>query len=726
MDGPDDMVICVDMGGTTTRIGRCAGGRLLPGTVRFATPKPGRGGSVREAHLDRVAALVEDMRRGAAAGGPRDVGLAVGATVDTAGRVRNASMLWHEASTGFDLAAAVSARLPWARVHLANDIAAAAWRYRSLGRFGLITVSTGVAVKIFDDGLPFEHKLLLDPDGLGGEPGHVRVDPPGDYPAVGLPRCECGNVGDLCSYTSGPAAERLAGLLSRAWPDRWHDSKLSVRCQGEPARVTTRDLAAAANEGDEFATAVLRVSTHPLAGQMLQMSALLGLRRFVVMGGFARGVGAPWFAALRDNLGRLLPGGGWFTGWTAADLDRLVRPGVDADDSLLGMAAFVAARRTRHRELYKPVGVGTTTVRSRSRPRCGREQFVTRVAFAGVCGTDLQILRGERGCEPGVLGHECVAQVVDVGVGVPEVEVGDVIAINPNHPHDEHDKVGHNLPGVLRQFAVWDGHLAGRGQAVRLPDEGRAEWVLAEPLACAVRSARLATDRGRTGRTLVVGGGVSGLLHALLARRWGARQVLLANRGARRLRLAAARGLIAAEDCLAITPELPRVLAERSAGAGWDTVIVAVSGAGPSIVEGLWPALADGATVHLFGGFPAGSLVRGPDGRPIPVTPIRSGRPRSVALPDGRTCTLVGSRGASADDFREAVALCSGAPGLPLAALISHVISLDAAPAVLGELAATGRVAGDPALRVLVDLSLPGTSVRPVDGADLPRLGALP
>ncbi|MEJ3744881.1 ROK family protein [Actinomycetes bacterium KLBMP 9797] len=719
----DAASICVDMGGTTTRIGVCAGGRLLPGTVRFATPKPPPGGSIRTEHLDRIADAVRRVRT-AAPGPAYDVGLAVGATIDGAGRIRNASMLWHEPSGGFDLAAALTARLPWARVTVANDIAAAAWRYRPLGRFGLVTVSTGVAVKVFDDALPFDRKLLLDDDGLGGEVGHVRVDPPAELDGVGTPWCECGNVGDLCSYVSGPATARLAALLATAWPERWRGSKLHALSDGVPDRVTSHHLAQVAGTGDEFATAVLRVSTRPLAGQLLHTSALLGLRRFVVMGGFANGVGAPWFAALRANLGELLPRGGWFTGWTADDLDALVRPSHDGDDSLLGMAEFLAARRGQHRELHKPVGEPTTAVRFRPRPRCGKEQFLARVAFAGICGTDLQIVRGERGCEPGVLGHECVAQVVEVGADVRAVAPGHVIGVNPNHPRDDHDKIGHNQPGVLRDIAVWDGDLAERGQAVRLPDEGRAEWVLLEPLACAVRSLRLAPDAGRGGRVLVVGGGVSGLLHALLARRWGAERVLLANRGGDRLRHAVARGVVSDEDCLPLSAGLPAAVLDATGGAGVDAVVVCVSGGGPDIVADLWPALADGATVHLYGGFRPGDEVRLPGGDAVPAHPIRCGKPQSVRLPGGRAGTLLGSRGASADEYREALALCTGPRGLRLAPLVSHLVSLDAAPAVLADLAATGRVHGEPALRVVVDLTLPGRSVRAVDGTALPRLGA--
>jgi threonine dehydrogenase-like Zn-dependent dehydrogenase/predicted NBD/HSP70 family sugar kinase len=752
MNGEDGRgAIVVDMGGTTTRVGHYRGGALAADPTRFDTPKPGPGGSVREAHLDLIAAEADRLRGAVGPAGRLPVGVAVGATVDGTGRIRNASMLWHEPATGFDLVTALVSRLPWADVVAVNDIAAAAWRYRHLGRFALITVSTGVAIKIFDDGLPLPAKLVQDVDGLGGEIGHVLVNAGGDgdtlarYRSLGpaaaagddaaraaladaqVAWCECGNVGDLCSYTSGPAVVRNAAARARALPDQWRESKLAVLCDGDAARITTHTIASAARSGDAFTHGVLRAATRPLAGQILQTSAELGLRRFVLMGGLVHGVGEPWFAALRQNLADLLPLGAWFTGWSREDVAGLVEPSIDGDDSLVGMGRYLDALRSRSRELYKPTGESRTVLRHRSRPRCGREQFVARIAFAGVCGTDLQILRGERGCEPGVLGHECVARVVEVGADVSGLRAGEVIGVNPNHPHDEHDKLGHNLPGVWRETAVWDGHLADRGQAVPLPADGRAEWVLMEPLACVLRSLD-AAGRDWTGRrVLVAGAGISGLLHALMARRLGARQVLVANRGTERLRFAARRNILDAGDCLRLDADLPHAVREATEGNGVDAVLMAVSGVtGRSIVESLWPVLADGATVHLFSGFAQDAVLCPPGATPesgVPVQRVRRGQWRTVPLPDGRNCVLVGTRGASREDYEAARDLCAAPAGLDLAPLISHVISLDAAPAVLDEMAATGAVRGGVALRVVVDLRLPGHSVRVVDGVDLPRLG---
>ena len=736
----------VDMGGTTTRIGLFHGLDLVTAPVRFATPKPAGGVSVRDAHLDRIADEIDLMRQRHPDLPFREVGVAVGATVDSSGVIRNAALLWNEANTGFDLVGALSARLGWADLVVCNDIAAAAWRHRELGRFALVTVSTGVAIKVFDDALPFGSKLLLDDDGLGGEIGHVPAGAgdgmeyralggpaaAGDLSArarleeAGLPWCECGNVGDLCSRTSGPATARAAAMLARSVPDHWRTSALAELCGGDHQKISTEAIGRAARSSDPFTRRVLRSATLPLAAQILQLSAALGLRAFVVMGGFANGVGEPWFAALRAGLRELLPEGGWFTGWSAADADALVRPSSCGDDSLAGMAHFLTERRAQSRELVKPIGEHRTVIRHRAAPRCGREQFAVRMAFAGICGTDLQVIRGDRSCEPGVPGHECIAQVTEVGAEVSGVEVGDVIGVNPNRPGDEHDKLGHNLPGIFRDTAVWDGHMIHRGQTVPLPGAGLAEWILLEPLACVVRSVDAVRDQWRGRRVLVVGAGVSGLLHVMLAQRGRAERVLVANHRPQRLDMAVARGILRREDCLTLDASLPESVAAATGGAGVDVLILAVPrGAGPAILDAAWPCLADGATVHLFGGFHPGSVVRAPDGESIATHPIRvRGERHRVKLDDGRVCTLVGSSGSSAEDFRVARELCVGDDRLDLASLISHVVSLDATPRVLDELMSTGRVGDQPALRVIIDFGLRGDVVRQVDGGELPRIGA--
>ncbi|MDQ1286863.1 MAG: hypothetical protein QG622_428, partial [Actinomycetota bacterium] len=222
--------IVVDVGGTSTRVAVHRDGILAGTPERFPTPSPRTdparpADDLREELFDKIADRVRALAAHEPAAG-HELGVAFGAVVSDAGIVRDASVLWLCPGTGFDVRAALRARLPRARVKVLNDVSAAAWHYRGLGRFALVTVSTGVAVKAFDASYPPGRRVLVDRDGLGGETGHTVVAPEavsglppgigraaadGDATARaelerrGLPWCECGAVADLASFTSGPA-----------------------------------------------------------------------------------------------------------------------------------------------------------------------------------------------------------------------------------------------------------------------------------------------------------------------------------------------------------------------------------------------------------------------------------------------------------------------------------------------------------------------------------------
>src|SRR5215510_3442492 len=70
-------------------------------------------------------------------------------------------------------------------------------------------------------------------------------------------------------------------------------------------------------------------------------------------------------------------------------------------------------------------GVGNVEVRDIPEPSVADGQVKIRVKAAGLCGTDLHILKDEfRSWPPVVLGHEVAGEVVEVGGGVAEVEPG--------------------------------------------------------------------------------------------------------------------------------------------------------------------------------------------------------------------------------------------------------------------------------------------------------------
>lgn len=58
-----------------------------------------------------------------------------------------------------------------------------------------------------------------------------------------------------------------------------------------------------------------------------------------------------------------------------------------------------------------------------------------KVAYSGICGTDLHIIQGEFPCNQAVpfsLGHEFSGTVVEVGPGVKTFKKGDRVSVDPN------------------------------------------------------------------------------------------------------------------------------------------------------------------------------------------------------------------------------------------------------------------------------------------------------
>ncbi|HVN83742.1 MAG TPA: alcohol dehydrogenase catalytic domain-containing protein [Candidatus Binatia bacterium] len=253
------------------------------------------------------------------------------------------------------------------------------------------------------------------------------------------------------------------------------------------------------------------------------------------------------------------------------------------------------------------------------RPVPGPDEVVVRVRAALTCGTDVKsLLRGHPKLQlPSPLGHEFAGELAAVGSNVKGFREGDAVMGVPSAPCDECyvcRRGQENLCGNLWNDYAW-GAFA---QYLKLParvvttnlypkpaELPFADAALLEPLSCVVHG--MQQIRVRPDDTVVlIGAGAISLLHVQFLRALGVAQIVVIGRGERRAAFARAAG---ASVVLTEPPLLAReAVLDLTDGRGADVVIECT---GQVEVWEAAPALARrGGTVVMFGGCPAGTVVR--------------------------------------------------------------------------------------------------------------------
>lgn len=168
----------------------------------------------------------------------------------------------------------------------------------------------------------------------------------------------------------------------------------------------------------------------------------------------------------------------------------------------------------------------------------GVDEVTLRVAYVGLCGTDLHIYHGHmdhRVKPPGVIGHEMSGTVAMIGSGVTGFSIGDKVVVRPldycgNCPacRAGHSHVCHKLKfmGVDTAGALQSYWTVKARTLHRLPEHvDLKDAALVEPLAVAchdVSRSRLAPGE----RAVVLGGGPIGQLIAIVGRARGAEMLV--------------------------------------------------------------------------------------------------------------------------------------------------------------------------------------------------------
>ncbi len=177
------------------------------------------------------------------------------------------------------------------------------------------------------------------------------------------------------------------------------------------------------------------------------------------------------------------------------------------------------------------------------KPIIGSGELLVKVKKSGICGSDvLEYYRFAKmkklGVDNLILGHEIAGDIVEIGTDVKGLKIGDRVFVSHHVPCFDcyYCKQGHHTACNLLHSTNFD--PGGFSEYVRIPSvniEKRGVFVLdksvsyeegvfIEPLGCVCRAQRL-VNVGKGLTVLILGSGVSGILHAQLAKLRGVKKV---------------------------------------------------------------------------------------------------------------------------------------------------------------------------------------------------------
>jgi len=244
-------------------------------------------------------------------------------------------------------------------------------------------------------------------------------------------------------------------------------------------------------------------------------------------------------------------------------------------------------------------GPGHVGLREVPEPSAGPGQVKIRVAVAGVCGSDLHILRYDIKLNlrpPVVMGHEFSGVVEEVGEGVDGFKRGDRVSSETTfsscgicrHCRDgnynlcsEKELIGYVHDGCFAPYCVVPAE-----RVHRLPENvSLEEGALCEPLACCTHAVLERTCVRSADTVVIAGAGSIGLLCAQVARARGAKVLLSGtDDDAERLRVAEGLGV---ERTINVMRENTKAIIDAETGGEGAEVFLECSGGAAAPGTGL-------------------------------------------------------------------------------------------------------------------------------------------
>ncbi|HXM88911.1 MAG TPA: alcohol dehydrogenase catalytic domain-containing protein [Candidatus Acidoferrum sp.] len=283
--------------------------------------------------------------------------------------------------------------------------------------------------------------------------------------------------------------------------------------------------------------------------------------------------------------------------------------------SALEASAEITQTHSRQAVLVEP---GRLELRDYVAPHPAPGELLIQIRCALSCGTDLKTFR--RGHPvwklPMPFGHEFSGVVVEAGEGVTAFKPGDPIMAAPTAPcgicfycqHGQEnlcdDALGRMVHGGYADTLLLPEHVVARNTFIKPADLPFEEAALLEPLSCVVHANEMARPE-KNETVVIIGAGPFGLLHMLVLKAAGVREVVVVGRGDKRLKWAQDMGADRVVDAGSV--DAAAEIARLNGGFGPDLAIECTGQ-----VAGWQDALARvrrGGRVVFFGGCPAGTAL---------------------------------------------------------------------------------------------------------------------
>ena len=295
----------------------------------------------------------------------------------------------------------------------------------------------------------------------------------------------------------------------------------------------------------------------------------------------------------------------------------------------------------------------------------GEDELLVKVIASGICGSDvMEWYRLKKA--PLVLGHEITGEIADIGSKVKNFKLHQRVFVSHHVPcnscryclNGQHTvcdtlRTTNFFPGGFAEFIKAPAINVDRGVFVLPENVSFGEGTFIEPLACVMRAQRVAQIKP-CDSVLILGSGMSGLLHIALANALGSTSIIATDIDGYRLEMAekfGAHSVINAKD------EVPGSISKLNNGRLADIVIVCAGA--PAAFEQALHCVDRAGTIIFFGS-------TGPDyNLPVPIFKIWR---------DG--IKLITSYGASPRDIADSMEIISS-HRINLEEMITHRLKLE-------------------------------------------------